>query len=95
MMVRRAQRDGPEHQALKEVLTKFDDNQSELARVLNAWCAERGQRGAIRQSTISWWLNHSYQVSPSMAQAMAAVSGVPVERLLPAVFTDQMSSLQS
>lgn len=80
-------KDGPEHQALKEALSKFDDNQSELARALSDWLRAQGKVGAIRQSTISWWMNHSYAVSPSMARGLSAVSGVSVERLLPEVFT--------
>ena len=85
-----AERNGPEHQALREALAKFDDNQSEMARELNAWLAANGRKARVRQSNISWWLHHSYKVPPTMAQGVSAISGVPVERLLPQVF--EMSS---
>ena len=80
-------RGSPEHKALQAALAQFDDNQSAMARAINEWLEGQGREERVRQSNISWWLHHSHQVSPHLAQAVAAVSGVPVEQLLPQVYT--------
>lgn len=83
----KAQKDGPEHQALLEVLKVFNDNQSELARRLNEhlMAQDRGDE-RVQQNTISWWLHRSYRVPAELARDIEHVSGVAAERLLPQVF---------
>lgn len=83
----RAEQDGPEHRALKRVLSVYNDNQSELARVLNERLVEAGRADeAIKQNTISWWLHKSFRVPAELARDLEALTGVKAEELRPDVF---------
>ena len=77
-------------------MTKVADNQSELARLINERLIEQGRTAErVSQANVWWWLNRSYKVPSELAEEVAAITGIPKERLLPRVFREDQGVITS